>query len=172
MTLKKNPFAASHPNKPDLDLKYMQLALGQAQKAQLHGDVPVGAVLVGPDGQVLAKSGNIREKEQTCLGHAEMATLHRACKKLNSWRLTGCTLYVTLEPCFMCAGALIQARIERVVFAARDPKGGALVSLAQLGQDPRLNHQLSVTEGVLAEQSSLLLKNFFKKRRENKKGSR
>lgn len=170
MTLKKNLFAASHSDKPDLDLKYMQLALSLAQKAQLHNDVPVGAVLVGPDGQALAKSGNIREKEQTCIGHAEMAVLHRGCKKLNSWRLTGCTLYVTLEPCFMCAGALVQARIERVVFATRDPKGGALVSLAQLAQDPRLNHHFEIQEGPLTEQSSLLLKNFFKTKRKNKKG--
>jgi len=114
---------------------------------------------------LLIKATNLREKEKTTLGHAELVAIHRACRKLDSWRLIGCTLYVTLEPCYMCAGALLQSRISRVVFASHDPKGGALETLASLGNDPRLNHRFSVTGGVLGEECSLLLKKFFRKKR-------
>jgi tRNA(adenine34) deaminase len=148
------------------DEKFMQLALKKARQAALLGEVPVGAVLVGPEGQILSQVGNKRETLNSTLGHAELMAIHRACQKLDSWRLIDCTLYVTLEPCFMCAGALVQSRIGRVVFGALDPKGGALLSLAQLGQDTRLNHQFEITAGVLAEECSQILKNFFKKKRQ------
>jgi len=152
-------------NHLSLDEKFMRLAIKQAQAGEKMGEVPVGAIIVNKNGKIVAQANNLREKHKTTLGHAELVALHRACKKLNSWRLNNCTLYVTLEPCFMCAGALVQARIERVVFAAPDPKGGALVSLASLGNDPRLNHRFEITRGVLAEECSLMLKKFFRKKR-------
>jgi tRNA(adenine34) deaminase len=132
------------------------------------GEVPIGAIIVDKNGIIISKSTNLREKAKTTLGHAELVAIHRACKKLDSWRLLDCTLYVTLEPCFMCAGALVQSRLSRVVFAAYDPKGGALVSLANLGADSRLNHKFNVTSGVLASECSDLLKQFFKKKRSSK----
>lgn len=147
------------------DIKFMKLAIEQARLGESNGEVPVGAVLVDENGKILARATNLREKHRTTLGHAEVVAIHRACKKLDSWRLLGCTLYVTLEPCYMCAGALLQSRISRVVFASYDPKGGALVSLAQLGNDNRLNHRFAVTAGVLADECTLLLKNFFSGKR-------
>ncbi len=149
----------------EVDIKYMQLALAEAHKADSTDEVPVGAIIVNSVGKILSKSGNLRETLKSTIAHAEMITLHRACKKLDSWRLTGCTLYVTLEPCFMCAGALVQSRLSRVVFGAADPKGGALCSLAELGSDSRLNHQFAVTGGILATDCSKILKDFFKKKR-------
>lgn len=145
----------------------MRLALKQAELSKSIGEVPIGAIIINKSGKIIAKSTNLREKEKTTLGHAELVAIHRACKKLNSWRLIDCTLYVTLEPCFMCAGALVQSRIGRVVFAAHDPKGGALETLAQLGNNPKLNHRFNVTGGVLATASSLLLKKFFSEKRKN-----
>jgi tRNA(adenine34) deaminase len=130
--------------------------------------VPIGAVIVDGSGRIIAKSTNLREKLKSTLGHAELVAVHRACKKVDSWRLIDCTLYVTLEPCFMCAGALVQARIKRVVYGALDPKGGALHSLHTLGNDSRLNHSFKVTGGVCAEESSAMLKNFFRKKRKVK----
>ncbi len=147
------------------DEKYMRLALKKAKAAALLDEVPVGAVLVSAEGRILSQAGNKRETLNSTLGHAELVAIHRACKKLNSWRLIDCTLYVTLEPCFMCAGALVQSRIGRVVYGTADPKGGALHSLAQLGQDTRLNHQYEITVGVLADECSQILKDFFKKKR-------
>ena len=147
------------------DEKYMRLALKKAKAAAQIDEVPVGAVLVSADGRILSQASNIRETLNSTLGHAELVAIHRACKKLNSWRLIDCTLYVTLEPCFMCAGALVQSRIGRVVYGTVDPKGGALHSLAQLGQDTRLNHQFEITAGVLADECSKILKEFFKKKR-------
>lgn len=151
------------------DLKFMQLAFKLAKKAQTLGEVPIGAVVVDGDGQVIGKSGNKREILQTVLGHAELVALHRACKKKNSWRLVDCTLYVTLEPCFMCAGALVQSRIKRVVFAAHDPKGGAMGSLANLSSDARLNHRFQCEHGLMQAEASQLLKKFFQLKRKNKK---
>lgn len=174
MTPKNNGAGALRNRNLDqdlLDLKFMKMALQLAKQSETLGDVPVGAVIVDKVGNLISKGLNIREQKKTCLGHAEMQALHRACKKQQSWRLNDCTLYVTLEPCFMCAGALIQARIGRVVFATRDPKGGALVSLAQLGQHPGLNHRFDVTEGICASESKKILQDFFKRRRTEKKRS-
>lgn len=171
MTLKKTSIDAHNQTKLDPstdDEKYMRLAIRQAKLSEKIGEVPIGAVIVDKNGKILVKATNLREKAKTTLGHAELVAIHRACRKLDSWRLIDCTLYVTLEPCFMCAGALLQSRISRVVFASHDPKGGALETLAQLGNDPRLNHRFSVTSGVLGEECSLLLKKFFKKKRKSK----
>ena len=168
MTLKNTPIDAHNHIKMDsstADVKFMRLAIRQAKISEKIGEVPIGALIVDKNGKILAKATNLREKQNTTLGHAELVAIHRACKKLDSWRLAGCTLYVTLEPCFMCAGALQQSRIARVVFAAADPKGGALETLAQLGNDPRLNHRFAVTGGVLAAECGLLLSDFFRKKR-------
>jgi tRNA(adenine34) deaminase len=147
------------------DEKFMKLALALANKGQSNNEVPIGAVIVNKKGKVIAKATNLRETHNTTLGHAELVAIHRACKKLNSWRLIDCTLYVTLEPCFMCAGALVQSRIGRVVYGTKDPKGGALHSLATLGADLRLNHRFETVNGILQEECSHLLKKFFKQRR-------
>ena len=149
----------------NFDVKMMKRALDLARKSESLGEVPIGAVITDKNGKIIAQSTNLRETKCTVLGHAELAAVHRACKTLGSWRLTDCTLYVTLEPCFMCAGALVQSRIGRVVFGTRDPKGGALTTLAALGNDPRLNHQFKITEGILAEECGDILKKFFKKKR-------
>ena len=150
------------------DLKYMKMALKMAEIAASKDEVPVGAVLVGPDG-VIARGYNLRESLNSPIAHAELLTLHRAGLKKKSWRLPGLTLYVTLEPCVMCAGALYQSRIFRVVYGAKDPKGGALDSLYQVGSDSRLNHQINVTSGVLEHECSEILKKFFAKKRKFKK---
>ena len=168
MTLKNLYYNASNHKNLDLhphDEKFMRLALKQAKLSQKIGEVPIGALIIDQNGKIISRSTNLREKQKTTLGHAELVAIHRACKKLDSWRLLGCTLYVTLEPCFMCAGALVQSRISRVVFATPDPKGGALESLSQLGKDSRLNHQFEVTGGILAAECSSLLKSFFREKR-------
>lgn len=149
----------------NFDVKMMKRALDLARKSESIGEVPIGAVITDKNGKIIAQSTNLRETKCTVLGHAELAAVHRACKALGSWRLTDCTMYVTLEPCFMCAGALVQSRIGRVVFGTRDPKGGALVTMASLGKDPRLNHQFEITEGILSEDCGNILKDFFKKKR-------
>jgi tRNA(adenine34) deaminase len=153
------------PGTQEFDEKMMILSLKLADKSEAMGEVPIGAVITNKNGVILAKATNLRESKCTVLGHAELVAIHRANQKLKSWRLTDCTLYVTLEPCFMCAAALVQARISRVVFAAHDPKGGALGSLQNLSNDPRFNHQFDVESGLFSEEASLMLKNFFKKRR-------
>lgn len=171
MTLKNTSIDAHNQANIDSsteDEKFMRIAIRQAKLSEKIGEVPIGAIIVDKNGNILAKATNLRENKKTTLGHAELVAIHRACKKLDSWRLIDCTLYVTLEPCFMCAGALLQSRIARVVFASPDPKGGALETLANLGNDPRLNHRFSVTGGVLGEECSLLLKKFFRKKRKNK----
>jgi len=131
------------------DRHWMEAALILAKKAATQGEVPVGAVLVSPKGELLAQASNLRETLATPLGHAELVALHRGAKKLKSWRLEDCTLYVTLEPCIMCAGAIQQSRLGRVVFGAKDAKAGAVDSLYSVLNDPRLNHQVQVTSGVL-----------------------
>lgn len=156
-------------NQQALDEKFMRAALKLAEAGQSQNEVPIGAIIVDKNGKIISRATNLRETHNTTLGHAELVAIHRACKKLNSWRLIDCTLYVTLEPCFMCAGALVQSRISRVVYGAVDPKGGALHSLANVGSDKRLNHQFEITAGVLKEDCGLLLKNFFKQKRAGKK---
>jgi tRNA(adenine34) deaminase len=146
------------------DLEAMRLALEQAHLAESHGDVPVGAVAL-VEGRVIASGHNERERLHDPTAHAEMLVLRSASQVLDSWRLSTVTLVVTLEPCAMCAGALIAARLGRLVFGAADPKAGACGSLYQLCCDPRLNHELPVTSGVLADESGLLLARFFADRR-------
>jgi len=143
---------------------YMQLAIEQAQQAEAAGDVPVGAVIVR-DGQLVAAAHNQREQLRDPTAHAEMIAITQAAEAVGSWRLTGCTLYVTLEPCPMCAGAILQARLPRVVYGAADPKAGAVTSLYQLLEDRRLNHTVSVTEGVLGAECGKLLSDFFAEQR-------
>lgn len=145
----------------------MKRALQLAEKAATDGEVPVGAVLVRGD-KLIAQARNQREKMNSPLAHAELLALHRGSQKLNSWRLSGCTLYVTLEPCVMCAGALVQARVDRVVFGASDPKGGAAESLFQILQDQRLNHRCEVTRGIAGKECGEMLTQFFRERRQKK----
>jgi tRNA(adenine34) deaminase len=142
----------------------MQLALRLAQKAALNNEVPVGAVVVY-GGKVVGRGWNQVETKRDSARHAELTALKQAAKKLGRWRLTGCTLYVTLEPCAMCAGAMVLARIDRLVFAAADPKAGACGSVFNLVQDQRLNHRIVVELGVLLQESSELLKAFFRNKR-------
>lgn len=151
------------------DLDFMAKAIILAKKGERLGEVPIGAVIVDENGLIIASATNLREKNTSVICHAEIIALHRACKKQKSWRLNGCTLYVTLEPCFMCAGALVQSRISKVVFGTLDPKGGALGSLCNLAADSRLNHNFPVLGGVRAEECSALLKKFFKAKRKLKK---
>jgi tRNA(adenine34) deaminase len=142
----------------------MRLALEQAREAELLGEVPVGAVVVR-DGAVVASGHNVTHTENNPAGHAEMIALRRAAGVTGHWRLLDCTLYVTLEPCAMCAGAIVLSRIPRLVYAAADPKAGMCGSLENLVQDPRLNHRVQLTSGVLAEESGELLRAFFRARR-------
>lgn len=153
------------------DEAWMRLALKVAAKAEKRGEVPIGAVLVH-QGQVLAIGGNERETLHAVLGHAECLAIHRANRKQQSWRLLETTLYVTLEPCLMCAGAILQARIPRVVFGAADPKAGAVISLYEVLNDKRLNHRCEVTGGVLGQECSAMLSQFFRRKREQKKRER
>jgi len=142
------------------DEELMRLALREAARAGALGEVPVGAVVVR-DGEVVGRGHNRREIDGDPLAHAEILALRQAALKTEGWRLVGCTLYVTLEPCAMCAGALVNSRVERLVYGARDPKAGYCGSLGDLARDPRLNHRLTVTEGVLGDECSALLKDFF-----------
>lgn len=139
----------------------MGLALAEARAAVVHDDVPVGAVVLGPTGDVLAVGHNERELTGDPTAHAEVVAIRRAAEALGEWRLTGCTLIVTLEPCPMCAGAIVAARIERLVFGAFDEKGGAVASLFDLVRDPRLNHRVEVVSGVRADDSAQQLRDFF-----------
>jgi len=149
------------------DIEYMQLALEQAELAAQAGEVPVGAVLVLEDGQVFT-SHNAPISLHDASAHAEMRVIRAACAATQNYRLTGSSLYVTLEPCAMCSGAIIHARIKRIIFGATDPKTGAVQSLYQLLSDTRLNHQPQVTASIMADESSMLLKQFFKYRRKGK----
>jgi len=143
----------------------MQQALLEARKAYDMGEVPIGAVIV-KDGKVIARGHNLRETEKDRTLHAEMVAIREAARYLGGWRLTGCELYVTIEPCPMCAGAIIQARIERVVFGAMDPKAGCAGSLYNLLQDPRFNHRVEVVGGVMEEECRRIMQDFFRARRE------
>lgn len=142
----------------------MKAAIDQAHIALENGDVPIGAVIVHQN-QIIAKGLNLRHKLNDPTAHAEIIALTAAAEYIGNWRLHGCSIYVTLEPCCMCAGACVLARLDRLVFGCRDPKAGACGSLYNIVQDKRLNHRLEITEGVLAEDCAKLLQNFFKKKR-------
>jgi len=149
------------------DRQAMERALQLAREAADLGEVPVGAVAVR-DGVVVGEAFNRREIDRDPLAHAELLALGQAARRLGAWRLTGVTLYVTLEPCAMCAGALVQSRVGRLVFGARDPKAGAVGSLYDLARDARHNHRVEVTAGLLEEESGALLKEFFRALRERR----
>jgi tRNA(adenine34) deaminase len=143
------------------DLQWMAEAVAEARRAAELGEVPVGAVVVDSAGEIVARAHNTKETNGDPLGHAEILALRQASARLGGWRLSGCTLYVTLEPCAMCAGALVHSRVRRLVFATEDPKAGFCGSLGNLVQDPRLNHRLEVTSGVMREECAAMLKEFF-----------
>ncbi|QYJ05825.1 nucleoside deaminase [Nocardioides panacisoli] len=143
----------------------MRIALEQGRTALATGDVPIGAVVVDGDGDVVGAGRNVREVDADPTGHAEVVALREAARHRGEWRLSGCTLVVTLEPCTMCAGASVLARVDRVVFAAHDEKAGAVGSLWDVVRDRRLNHRPEVVAGVLAEESTAMLEEFFASRR-------
>lgn len=149
------------------DEKYMAAALQEARRAWMLNEVPIGAVVV-KDGEIIGRGFNLRESMQTTLTHAELLAIQDANQKVGSWRLEDCTLYVTLEPCPMCAGAIVQSRVKRVVYGANDPKAGCAGTLMNLLEEPRFNHQVEVKSGVLEPQCSTVLKNFFKELRQKK----
>ncbi len=146
------------------DIEFMRAALEEARAAGERGEVPVGAVAVS-EGQIIARAGNRTIGDCDPTAHAEMVVLREAAQAVGNYRLAGVTLYVTIEPCAMCAGAMVQARIDRLVFGAEDPKGGAVRSCFSILDDPQLNHQVEVTSGVLAHEAADLLKSFFAARR-------
>lgn len=150
------------------DEKYMKEAIKQAKKAAAIGDVPIGCVIVYQD-KIIARGYNKRNKNKTVLAHAELEAIRKACKVLEDWRVEECTMYVTLEPCQMCAGAIVQARIPRVVIGSMNPKAGCAGSILNLLEIPAFNHQVSTTRGVLEEECSELLTTFFKELRVKQK---
>jgi tRNA(adenine34) deaminase len=152
----------------DLDEFYMMEAIQEAKKAERLQEVPIGAVIV-LDGNIIARAHNLRETNQSAVSHAELLAIEQACKVIGSWRLEQAALYVTLEPCAMCSGAIILARIQRVVFGAHDPKGGCAGTFMNLLQDERFNHQSEVVSGVLEQSCGRLLSDFFQGVRKRKK---
>ncbi|WP_303966128.1 tRNA adenosine(34) deaminase TadA [Sporosarcina ureae] len=153
------------------DEYYMRLAIQEAEKAAALAEVPIGAVIVHNE-VVIAAAHNLRETTQNAVTHAELSAIQIACENIGSWRLEDTTLYVTLEPCPMCAGAILQSRIPRVVYGARDPKGGCVHTFYNLLNDPRFNHECIVTEGVLGEECGQLLTTFFRSLREKRKAAK
>lgn len=150
------------------DIIFMKAALEEAEKAAEKLEVPIGAVLV-LNGEIIARAHNLRETEQSAVAHAELMVIEEACRKLGTWRLEEATLYVTLEPCPMCSGAIILSRVKRVVYGAADPKGGCAGTFMNLLTDERFNHQSEVTAGVLAEECGEILSAFFRELRRRKK---
>ncbi|WP_042353322.1 tRNA adenosine(34) deaminase TadA [Bacillus massiliogorillae] len=150
------------------DIKFMKAALEEAEKAGQLGEVPIGAVLV-LDGEIIARAHNLRETEQSATAHAELMVIEEACKKLGTWRLEDTVLYVTLEPCPMCSGAIILSRVKRVVYGASDPKAGCAGTFMNLLTDERFNHQSEVCAGVLEQECGNILTAFFKELRKRKK---
>lgn len=150
------------------DEKFMKEAIRQAKKAEAIGDVPIGCVIVS-EGRIIARGYNKRNRNKTVLAHAELLAMSKACKKAGDWRLEDCTMYITLEPCQMCAGAIVQARIPRVVIGSMNPKAGCGGSILNLLQMKEFNHQVEVTRGVLEEECSEMLSAFFRKLRQKKK---
>ncbi|MDR7080644.1 tRNA(adenine34) deaminase [Neobacillus niacini] len=150
------------------DEYYMKEAIKEAKKAEVLAEVPIGAIIV-MDGRIISRAHNLRENKQSAVAHAELLAIEQACKETGSWRLTNATLYVTLEPCAMCSGAIILARVDRVVYGAADPKGGCAGTFMNLLQDERFNHQSEVTSGVLEAECGQLLSDFFRQLREKRK---
>jgi len=148
----------------EIDIQFMQEALGEARAAAAGAEVPIGAVLVH-DGKILTRSGNRTIRDNDPTAHAEMVVLREAARLLGNYRLADTTLYVTIEPCSMCAGGIVQARVRRLVYGADDPKGGAVRSCFEILSHPRLNHQVEVTSGVLATDCATILQSFFAERR-------
>ncbi|HJA26794.1 MAG TPA: tRNA adenosine(34) deaminase TadA [Candidatus Limosilactobacillus intestinigallinarum] len=155
----------------EIHQKYMRVAIKEARQAQLLGEVPIGAVVVHDD-QIIGRGHNMREKFQDVTYHAEMLAIMEACTTLGSWRLEDCDLYVTLEPCIMCSGAIVNARIKNVYYGAQDPKAGAVDSLYHLLNDQRLNHQVHVESGILGAECGQMLKDFFRAIRKKRKLAR
>ena len=153
------------------DERFMKAAIAEAKQAAVLNEVPIGAVIVR-DGQIVGRGHNMREKFQDATYHAEMLAIMEACTTTGSWRLEECTLYVTLGPCIMCSGAIINSRIKRVVYAAPDPKAGAVDSLYHLLADQRLNHQVEVTSGVRATECGDLLRDFFRAIRKRRRAAK
>ena len=152
----------------DTDAKYMKEAIRQAKKAYAIGEVPIGCVIVR-DGKIISRGYNRRTIDKNTLAHAELGAIKKASKKLDDWRLEGCTMYVTLEPCQMCAGALVQSRIDEVVIGSMNPKAGCAGSVLNLLEVEGFNHKVKITRGVLEEECSTMLSDFFKELREKKK---
>ena len=148
--------------------RFMRAALAQAEKAAEIEETPIGCVIV-KDGKIIARGYNRRNTEGSTLAHAELAAIRKACRKTGDWRLEGCTMYVTLEPCQMCAGALVQSRIDEVVIGARNPKAGCAGSVLNLLQVPAFNHQVNIIDGVLEAECREMLQQFFRKLRSKKK---
>lgn len=151
--------------------KFMKEAIRQAKKAEKIDEVPIGCVIVH-EGKIIARGYNRRNTDKNTLAHAELSAIRKASKKLGDWRLEGCTMYVTLEPCQMCAGAIVQARIDKVVIGSMNPKAGCAGSILNLLQVSAFNHQVEIERGVLEEECSLMLSNFFKNLRERKRQER
>lgn len=147
---------------------YMNEALIEARKAYALGEVPIGAIIVR-DGRIIARAYNTRESDKSPLAHAEISVIDKASKHLNGWRLTRCDIYVTLEPCLMCAGAIYQSRIVNLYYGATDQKAGAIESMFRVLEEPRLNHRVQLNGGVLKDECSEILSDFFKTLRQNKK---
>lgn len=155
---------ATNLNSEQEDQAWMYKAIEEAKKAELIGEVPIGAIIV-KDGEIIGKGYNLRETKHDPTAHAEMVAIREACDQIGAWRLLDCTLYVTLEPCPMCAGAIIQSRVKRVVYGTSDPKAGCAGTLMNLLQEPRFNHETELTMGVLQSECSDILTQFFRKLR-------
>jgi tRNA(adenine34) deaminase len=163
-----DPITTSQPYAPDsTDERFMRLALEEADRAAEEGEIPIGAVAVA-NGEVIARAHNRREADRDPTAHAELIAIQAAARAVGAWRLSGVTLYVTLEPCSMCAGALVLARVDRVVFGTRDPKAGAVGSLMNLLQDDRLNHRAALTSGILEDACREKIQNFFRALRQRR----
>lgn len=158
-------------DKMDQQEKYMREAVKQAKKAAAIGDVPIGCVIVFDD-KIIARAYNQRNKRKTTLAHAELLAIQKASKKIGDWRLEDCTMYITLEPCQMCAGAIVQARIPKVVIGAMNPKAGCAGSVLNILQVDAFNHQVEIEKGVLEEECSQMMSEFFRELREKKKGKK
>ena len=153
------------------DAFYMRAALAEAAQGYALGEVPIGAVLVDEAGEIVARGHNLRERDHDATAHAEMIAIRAACERLGRWRLSGLTLYVTIEPCPMCAGAIVMSRVDRVVYGGTDYKAGACESLFNIPGHPAINHHPEVTAGVLAEECADIMKRFFRERRARKKAA-